>query len=78
VVYLVMGGNNVGSYEEVKNLANSAINSVLKKIVDNDQKEQVSKVIPEIQQMSIEVTAKGWGGDDLEEQYLWGHLEMSK
>ncbi|CAG8835737.1 42804_t:CDS:2, partial [Gigaspora margarita] len=73
-----MGGNNVGSYEEVKNLANSAINSVLKKIVDNDRKEQVSKVMPEIQQMSMEVTAEGWGGDDLEERYLWGHLEMSK
>ncbi|KAF0446496.1 hypothetical protein F8M41_002904 [Gigaspora margarita] len=48
VVYLAMGGNNVGSYEEVKNLANSAINSALKKIVDNDRKEQVSKDMPEM------------------------------
>ncbi|KAF0446497.1 hypothetical protein F8M41_002904 [Gigaspora margarita] len=94
VVYLAMGGNNVGSYEEVKNLANSAINSALKKIVDNDRKEQVSKDMPEvsvilkifcicyymmkIQQMSMEVTAEGWGGDDLEERYLWERLETSK
>ncbi|CAG8651691.1 24294_t:CDS:2, partial [Racocetra persica] len=78
VVYLAMDGNNVGSYEDVRNLANSAVDSVLEKIVDNDRKEQVSKVMPEIQQMSMEVTAEGWGGDDLEERYLWGRLEMSK
>ncbi|CAG8622541.1 5252_t:CDS:2, partial [Gigaspora rosea] len=31
-----------------------------------------------IQQMSMEVTAEGWGGDDLEERCLWVRLEMSK
>ncbi|CAG8821466.1 20475_t:CDS:2, partial [Racocetra persica] len=47
VVYLAIDGNNVGSYEEVRSLANSAVDSVLEKIDDNNRKEQVLKVMPE-------------------------------
>src|SRR5947199_10000617 len=86
VVYLAMDGNNVGDYEEVRNFADSAVNSVAEKLVNNDRKEKVLEVLPEvnvifkdfglyyymmtIQQMSIGVTAEGWGGDDLEERCL--------
>src|SRR2546421_911000 len=48
VVHLAMDGNNVGDYEEVRNFADSAVNSVVEKLVNNDRKEKVLEVLPEV------------------------------
>nr|CAG8646908.1 12663_t:CDS:2 [Entrophospora candida] len=48
VVYLAMNGNNLDRYEDIRTLADHAVNSALMKITDTEQRTRVLEVLPEM------------------------------
>ncbi|CAJ0846816.1 7506_t:CDS:2 [Entrophospora sp. SA101] len=48
VVYLAMNGNNLGRYEDIRTLADRAVNSALMKITDTERRTRVLEVLPEM------------------------------
>ena len=53
VVYLAMNGNNLGKYEDVRTLADNAVNSALMKVTDTEQKMKVLEILAEVSDVLI-------------------------
>ncbi|GES80988.1 hypothetical protein GLOIN_2v1632380 [Rhizophagus clarus] len=48
VVYLAMNGNNLGKYEDVRTLADNAVNSALMKVTDTERRMKVLEILAEL------------------------------
>ncbi|GES99013.1 hypothetical protein GLOIN_2v1632380 [Rhizophagus clarus] len=48
VVYLAMNGNNLGKYEDVRTLADNAVNSALMKVTDTERRMKVLEILAEM------------------------------
>jgi hypothetical protein len=48
VVYLAMNGNNLDKYEDVRTLADSAVNSALTKITDMERRMKILEILAEL------------------------------
>ncbi|CAG8638846.1 5681_t:CDS:2 [Acaulospora morrowiae] len=48
VVYLAMSDNNVDRYEEIRTLADHAVDLAIKKILDDERKVKVLEVLPQL------------------------------
>jgi hypothetical protein len=53
VVYLAMNGNNLGKYEDVRTLADSAVNSALTKVTDMERKMKILEILAEVSDVLI-------------------------
>jgi hypothetical protein len=53
VVYLTMNSNNLGKYEDVKTLADSAMNSALTKVTDIKWRIKILKILAEVNDVLI-------------------------
>ena len=48
-----MNGNNLGKYEDVRILANSAVNSALTKVTDMEQRMKILEILAEVSDVLI-------------------------
>jgi len=48
VVFLATIGNTLSAYNDVRSLADSAVNSALTKIVDSERRAKVLEVLPQV------------------------------
>ena len=53
VVYLAMNGNNLGKYEDVRTLADNAVNSALIKVTDTEWRMKVLEILAEVSDVLI-------------------------
>ena len=53
VVYLAMNGNNLGNYEDVRTLADSAVNSALTKVTDMERRMKILEILAEVSDILI-------------------------
>lgn len=53
VVYLAMNGNDLGNYEDVRTLADSAVNSALMKVTDMERRMKILEILAEVSDILI-------------------------
>ena len=53
VVYLAMNGNDLGNYEDIRTLADSAVSSALMKITDMEWKIKILEILAEVSDILI-------------------------
>ena len=53
VVYLAMNGNDLGNYEDVRTLADNAVNSTLMKVTDTERRMKVLEILAEVSDVLI-------------------------
>ena len=53
VVYLAMNGNDLGNYEDVRTLADNAVNSALMKVTDMERRMKILEILAEVSDILI-------------------------
>ena len=53
VVYLAMNGNNLSKYEDVRTLADNAVNSALMKVTNTERRMKVLEILAEVSDVLI-------------------------
>ena len=53
VVYLAMNGNDLGNYEDVRTLVDSAVNSALMKVTDMERRMKILEILAEVSDILI-------------------------
>src|SRR3954447_20191255 len=72
VVYLAMNGNDLGNYEDVRTLADSAVNSALMKVTDMERRMKILEILAEVSDILIRDFLRIHFYDDTTTDELYG------